>query len=227
MPPKAAPKPTAKPAAQAAKAPAAKPSAPAAKPAAKPAAATTGKAAAAASPAPKTAPKPAAKQVAASSPAGTANGVHIKGLTKESVDDVKKLLAGCGNISSVRLRRNKFALVWFDGAAGAKKAIESFNGKTVNGKQLSVHGSRASPKADKTIGAVTVFVSPIFSQMTNRKQVRDLFSGAGKITKLRLYRQNYAFVRFDSAASASNAIKNVNGKQFFNKQLTVKASVRK
>jgi len=223
MPPKAAPKPTAKPPAVA-KAPAAKPSAPAAKPAAKPAA---GKTQTAASPAPKAAAKPAAKQVAASSPAGTANGVHIKGLTKESVDDVKKLLAGCGNVTNVRLRRNKYALVWFDSAAGTKKAIESFNGKTVNGRQLAVHGARAAPKADKHIGAVTVFVSPIFRQITTRNQVRGLFAGAGKITKLRMYRQNFAFVRFDSAASAANAIKTVNGKQFFNKTLLVKPSVRK
>lgn len=215
MPPKAAPKPTPKAAAPAAKAPAAKPSAPAAKAPAAKAAATK-----AAAPAPKAA-APAAK----AANVGAGNGVYIKNFGKASVEEVKKTLAGCGNIADVRLRRNKFALVWFDGAAGAKKAIDSFNGKSVNGKQLTVVASRASPKPDNKAGAVSVFVTPVFRQCTTRNKVRELFKAAGKVVKLRTFRKNFALVKFENAAAAAKAVKDVNGTQFFNKTLIVKPSV--
>lgn len=200
MPPKSQPK-------KSASTPAAKP---AAKPQQKKAAAQPAKAAAPAAPAKK----------AASGSVG--NAVYVKGLGNSSVADVKNIFA---NVADVRLRRNKFALVSFDSSANAEKAIKSFNGKTVGGNSLSVVAARSSPVKAKA-APVTVFVSPIFRQMTTRTQVRKLFEGQ-KITKLRLYKKNCAFVRFDSAAAAASAIKNVNGKQFYNKTLTVKSSVRK
>jgi RNA recognition motif-containing protein len=215
MPPKAAPKAAApKPAA---KAPAAKPAAPAAKAAAK------------AAPAKAQAAAPAAKKAAAPTPVAAGNGVYIKGLTNESVAEVKTLFASAGNIADVRLRRNKFAIVFFESNAGATKAIQQFNGKAVGAanKNISVSAARAAPKKDAKAAAVTIFVSPIFRQSTSRKQVRKLFESSGKITRLRTYRKNCAFVTFETAAAAAAAVKNVAGTKFQNKNLVVKASVRK
>jgi len=220
MAPKAAaPKPAAK-AAPAAK-PAAK-AAPAAKPAAK---AAAGKAAPAAKPAAKVAaPAPAA----ASKPAAAGNGVYVRGLGDASVEAVKAIFAPAGNVADVRLRRNKFAIVFFEATASVKKAIDAFNGKDVKGHEVSVVAAKSAPKARKNLAsATTVFVSPLFRQNTTRAQIRGIFEGCGKITKLRTYRNNFAFVTFDSAANAAKAIKEKNGATFRAKKLLVKASIRK
>jgi RNA recognition motif-containing protein len=194
----------------------------AAKPAAKPAA----KAAAPAKPAAKAAApaaKAAAAPVKAAAPA-IGNGLYVKGLKNESVADVKALFAGA---TEVRLRRNKFALVYFETPAAAKKTLDAFNNKEHNGVVLSINAAKAAPKAAATTGSATVFVSPIFRVAATRKQVREQFAGVGKISKLRLYRNNYAFVTFANAADAAKAVKDVNGKVFQNKTLVVKAAVQK
>lgn len=218
------PKPAAK---TAAKAPAAKTATPAAKPAAK-AAAPAAKAAAKA-PAAKTAAAPAAKAAApkVAAPAGAGNGVYVKGLGDANVEAVKAIFSAAGNVTSVRLRRNKFALVFFETQAGVKKAVDAFNNKEVKGKTLTVSSAKAAQKSDAHVGTATVFVAPLFRQNTTRSQIRGIFAGAGKILKLRTYRGNYAFVTFDSTASAQKAISEKNGTTFRNKKLLVKASVRK
>jgi RNA recognition motif-containing protein len=219
MPPKASPKPAAKPAAKAA-APAAKAAAPAAKQA--PAKQAPAKVAAA-----KTA-APAAKAAApAAKPAVAGNGVYVKGLGQASVDAIKTIFQAAGTITNVRVRRNKYAIVFFETQASVKKAIDQFNGKEVQGKEVSVTSAKAAPKTTNTTDAVTVFVSPVFRQNATRNQVREVFKNCGKITKLRTYRTNHAFVTFDSAAAAQKAIKDVNGTTFRNKKLLVKASIRR
>eukprot|EP01098_Paradermamoeba_levis_P010298 TRINITY_DN4324_c0_g4_i1.p2 TRINITY_DN4324_c0_g4~~TRINITY_DN4324_c0_g4_i1.p2 ORF type:complete len:219 (+),score=50.09 TRINITY_DN4324_c0_g4_i1:89-745(+) len=218
MPPKAAaPKPAAK-----AAAPAAKPAAKAAAPAAKPAAKAAAKAAPAAKPAAKAAaPAPAVK-------AAAGNGVYVRGLGDAGVDAVKAIFAPAGNVADVRLRRNKFAIVFFEATASVKKAIDAFNGKDIKGHPVTVVSAKSAPKPAKSgANATTVFVSPLFRQNTTRAQIRGIFEGCGKITKLRTYRNNFAFVTFDSAANAAKAIKEKNGATFRNKKLLVKASIRK
>jgi RNA recognition motif-containing protein len=213
MPPKAAPKPAAKPAAKAA-APAAKP---AAKAAAAPAAKPAAKQATQAAPAAKAAPKAAVQ-------AGAGNGVYVKGLGPADVDAVKAIFAAAGNVVDVRLRRNKFAIVFFDNAAAVKKAVDTFNNKEVKGHTLSVAAAKAGPKVQKS--TATVFIAPLFRQNTTRNQIRAIFEGCGKITKLRTYRTNFAYVTFENAAAAQKAIASKNGQTFRNKKLTVKQSTR-
>lgn len=216
MPPKAAP---------AAK-PAAKTAAPAAKPAAK-AAAPAPKAAApkAAAPAPKAAapaPKPAEKKPAAAA----TNGVYAKNWGHGSAEAAAKVFGAAGKVVSVRVRRGKFAQVWFDSAAAVKKAIDTFNGKEVDGKTLAVAAAKSAPKPKASEGSATIFVKPIFRESTTRKQVLEHFATAGKIVKLRTYRQNYAYIFFESAAAAQKALKEKNGSELKGKKLTVKASAR-
>jgi len=217
MPPKASPKPAAKPAAKAA-APAAK-TAPASKQApAKQAPAKTAPA--------KTTPQPKPAATSAAKPAVAGNGVYVKGLGLASVDAIKTIFQSAGTITNVRVRRNKYAIVFFENQASVKKAIDQFNGKEVQGRELSVTSAKAAPKSTSA-EPVTVFVSPIFRQNTKRNQVREVFKNCGKIVKLRTYRTNHAFVTFDSTAAALKAIKDINGTTFRNKKLLVKASVRR
>mmetsp|Transcript_53654 Transcript_53654/g.61589 ORF Transcript_53654/g.61589 Transcript_53654/m.61589 type:complete len:240 (-) Transcript_53654:86-805(-) len=211
MPPKAA-APAAKPAAKAAaKAPAPKAAAPVK--AAAPAAKTAAPAAAA--------PKVEKKAVAA----GSSNGVYVKNWGQGSVADATAAFAAAGKVTRAQIRRGKYALVFFENAASVKKAVDSFNGKEVCGATVNVAPAKTSPKADSHDATSVVFVGPIFRESTTRKQIFDLFAGS-KIVKLRTYRQNYAYLYFDSAAAAQKAIKEKNGTEFKGKTLTVKASTR-
>ena len=212
MPPKAAaPKPATKPAAK----PAAKPSAPAAKPAAP-----------AAKPAAKAAPAAAAAPAAPKAKGAAGFGIHVKGLGDENVDTVKAIFNSAGKVSDVRVRRGKYALVWFEAQPSVKKAVDSFNNKDVKGRTLTVAAAKAASPAPRHDSAKTIFVSPIFRQNTTRAQLRTLFGSYGKVEKLVTYRNNYAFVYFDNSAAAQKAIKDKNGSTFRNKALTVKPSVR-
>eukprot|EP00657_Telonema_sp_P-1_P009627 TRINITY_DN385_c0_g1_i1.p1 TRINITY_DN385_c0_g1~~TRINITY_DN385_c0_g1_i1.p1 ORF type:complete len:109 (+),score=66.61 TRINITY_DN385_c0_g1_i1:135-461(+) len=65
-----------------------------------------------------------------------------------------------------------------------------------------------------------------FAESTPRKVLIDLFKSAGKIQKVRTYANHTAFIYYDNAASASKAVKDINGKELNQKTLTVKPSVR-
>lgn len=205
MPPKAAPKAAPKPAAPAKKAPA-------------PSKAPEKKAPAAAEKKPE-APKPKAATP-------SCNGIHVKNWGKGSSEDASKLFANCGKVTDVRIRRNHYALVWFDNAAAVKKAVDTFNNKEIDGKALQVAPAKSTPVPPKINTSMTVFVKPIFRDNTTRAQLRELFGGCGKIIKITQLHLNKAFVYFDSVAAAQKAIKEKNGFVFRNKTLTVKPSIR-
>ena len=185
---------------------------------------------AAAKPAAKAAAKPAEKKAEvkpkAASTTSASNGVHVKNWGKDGVDAAKALFAGCGNVVDCKLRRGKYCLVWFDNSAAVKKAIDSFNGKELKGKTLTVGAAKSAPHADKHQNSSVVFAQPIFREATTRKQIFKLFQGAGKIMKLRTYHNNSAFVYFDSSAAAAKAVKDLNNTQFASKTLTVSLSTR-
>jgi RNA recognition motif-containing protein len=198
------------------------------KAAAKPAA----KAPAKAAPAPKTAAKVAPKTAApaptpaapkAKAPAAASNGIYVKNWGSGSVADAKATFQAAGAVSAARIRRNKYALVWFDSAAAVKKAVESFNGKELFGSTVTVTSAKAAPKPDKHENTSVVHVSPIFRQQTTRKEILAAFPGA---KKLRTYRNNYAYVYYESAAAAQKALKEKHGAEFKGHKLSVKMSTR-
>lgn len=195
--------------------------------------------AAAAAPAPKKAAEPAPKKAAAPAPAaqpaaapktqkvtGAGNGVYVKHWPHDSCDVARSMFQGCGKVIAVRVRRGKFAIVWFDNAAAVKKAVDTFDNKTVKGNKLSVAPAKASPPAPITDAATSIFVSPIFRSTTSRKQLSEKFAAFGKVTKIRTYRHNFGFVYFDSNASAQKAVKEMNGKPIANRKVLVKLSRR-
>ena len=179
----------------------------------------------AAAPAAKAATQAAAPKKAAA-PQGAGNGVYVAKWGTENAEAAKAAFSVCGAITSVQIRRNKFALVFFENAAGAKKAIDTFNGKTVCGTNVTVTPAKASPKKDAHEGTSVVFVGPYFAESTPRKVLIDLFKTAGKIQKVRTYANHTAFIYYDNAASAAKAVKDINGKELNQKALTVKPSVR-
>jgi hypothetical protein len=240
MPPKGnAKQPAAKPAAAAPKAKAAAP-APAAKKAAAakaPAAAPKKEVAAPAKPAPQAkaaAPQAkAAKKVEGKAKAGSGTGIYIKNWCAEGSEFARTLFGNCGKVTDIRLRRNVFALVWFDHAAAVQKAMQSFNGKVIKGSALAIKPAKAAPPADKHNGSSVVFVAPVFRGSTSRSQLFKAFKPSGNIKKMKMYKNNTAYIYFENAAGAAKAIKDMNGKEFGPQagkpgaaKLRVKASVR-
>lgn len=202
------------------------------KAAAAPAKAPAAKVAAKAAPAPKAA-APAAKAAApaaaapkkAAAATSNSNGVYVKNWGQGSVADATAAFSAAGKVSHVQIRRGKYALVFFENSAAVKKAVDSFNGKEVNGTTVIVTAAKTAPKTDKHDASSVVFVGPIFRENTTRKQLFEFFAGS-KIVKLRRYEHNYAYVYLDSAATAQKVIKEKNGATFHGKVLTVKPSTR-
>ncbi|KAG5494614.1 hypothetical protein JIQ42_02228 [Leishmania sp. Namibia] len=202
---------------------AAKPVKPAAKAAPKPVAKA---------PSPKTvAPKPAAKaSPKAAAPAarpasGSSNGVYVKNWGTGSVADATTLFSAAGKVTKVQLRRHRYAIVFFETPAAVKKAIDLFNEKEVLGQTVLVVPAKTSPKPDAHENSSCVFVSPIFRHSSTKKQVMELFAGL-KVQRLRMYRQNYAYVYLDSAASAKKFVEEKNGVEFRGHKLRVALSAR-
>ncbi|RNF02083.1 RNA-binding protein, partial [Trypanosoma conorhini] len=80
------------------------------------------------------APKPAAVKETKQRPAaGSHHGVYVKNWGQGSVDDAKAVFSGAGNVVGVRVRRRRYAIVFFENAAAVKKAIDLFNEKEVMG----------------------------------------------------------------------------------------------
>jgi len=213
--------------------------APAPKAAAKPAAKT-----AAAAPAPKAAAKPAAKgaqpaakPAAKSAPAaakkaapankGSDAGVYIKNLNGPDVttEQIKSLFGSCGKITEIRLRRNKYVLVFFDNQNAAKKALE-FNGKQMKGSKISVELAKAKSHRKREEYCTTAFIGHL-PGCTSKKHLSELCKGFGTIIRIRNYRaKRHAFVYFQDVSAANKAVQSLNGKDYHQTKLSAKLSVR-
>ncbi|KAG5470473.1 hypothetical protein LSCM1_01717 [Leishmania martiniquensis] len=202
---------------------AAKPVKPTTKAAPKPGAKAPSPKAVAPKPVAKAAPKAAAPAARAAS--GTSNGVYVKNWGTGSVADATAVFAAAGKVSKVQLRRHRYALVFFETPAAVKKAIDLFNEKEVLGQTVLVVPAKTSPKPDAHENSACVFVSPIFRPSTTKEQVMDLFAGV-KVQRLRMYRQNYAYVYLDSPAAAKKFVEEKNGAEFRGHKLRVALSAR-
>eukprot|EP00759_Apiculatamorpha_spiralis_P028801 PhF_6_TR31290/c0_g1_i4/m.45849/K13126/PABPC; polyadenylate-binding protein len=231
MPPKPAAKEAAKPAEapkgkKAAEAP--KQAAPAPKQAAKtaaPAPKAAAKAAPAATPAKKQVAAPA-KQAAPEVKKGDSAGVYIKGINQgDDLDSIKKVFRSAGNIVAARRRADKYALIWYDSAAGAKKAIELYHNKQVHGNKVTVVSAKAAAPRDRAEYCKTVFLGNI-NPTTSRAAIRSALGSYGTITKVRTYKGGFAFVYFDNVKSAVKASSELNGKKLLDRFVSVKLSTR-
>ena len=217
MPPKAAAKPAAKPAK------------------AEPKAATAAKPSGKAAPAPATGkkqvvPAPAAKAAAPATAAAPTSkkdtaGVYIKGIGAGlDLEAIKKVFKAAGNIIAARRRGDKYAIVWFDSQGAAKKAIETFHNKPIQGNKVTVAAAKAAPPRDRAEYCKTLFLNNVNPSQT-RLQIREALKGYGEIVKIR-QRGTFAFVYFNDVKSAVKARNEVNGKKFFGRFVEAKLSIR-
>lgn len=185
------------------------------KPAAKEKAAPAAKGQAKPKPEAKSASKPAPKkkssQKKSEGKGPEANkyvGVHIKNLDFEGInkDAVKELFKQCPKIYQVRIRTGHHVLIFFEGAAGAKKALE-MNGKTVHGNKITVKIARnAKPEQPREKFCKTVWVGDLPGGAT-KQQLQKHFEEAGKIIKVRVYdRKHMGFVYFTRPSDAIKAV---------------------
>uniref|UniRef100_A0A7S1I8B6 RRM domain-containing protein n=1 Tax=Eutreptiella gymnastica TaxID=73025 RepID=A0A7S1I8B6_9EUGL len=166
--------------------------------------------------APKAAPKPAApakkakkaeKKKGGGAERPQVTGVYVTGLDFEGMshETVKEQFKHCQNITEVRLRHGKYALIFFGTKANANKALE-MNKKLVKGNKISVVlAKRARPTKVREGKCTTVFVGGL-PGATTKKQLATHFADCGSITKVRVYSKHYGFVYFDSAAAATKAV---------------------
>lgn len=135
-------------------------------------------------------------------------GVHIKNLDFEGInkDAVKDIFKQCPKIYQVRIRTGHHVLIFFDGAAGAKKALE-MNGKTVFGNKITVKIARnAAPEKPREKFCKTVWVGDLPGGAT-KQQLQKHFEEAGKIIKVRVYdRKHMGFVYFTRPSDANKAV---------------------
>ncbi|CBZ29462.1 putative RNA binding protein [Leishmania mexicana MHOM/GT/2001/U1103] len=202
---------------------AAKPAKPATKAAPKPANKAPAPKAAAAKPVAKAAPKAAAP--AARPASGPSNGVYVKNWGTGSVADATNVFSAAGKVTKVQLRRQRYAIVFFENSAAVKKAIDLFNEKEVLGQTVLVVPAKTSPKPDAHENSSCVFVSPIFRPSTTKMQVMELFAGV-KVLRLRMYRQNFVYAYLDSPAAAKKFVEEKNGTEFRGHTLRVALSAR-
>lgn len=136
---------------------------------------------------------------------------------KES--QLRALFQEVGPISSVRIMKNRktakskgYGFVKFVGHEDANRAIEQFNGMSIQGKQIKVAFSR--PGGTRT--HCNLFVSNLPKKWTNQ-DLHSLFQSFGSLLECRVLKNSHGesrrcgFVRFDTLVDAQRALKQMDG----------------
>jgi hypothetical protein len=126
-------------------------------------------------------------------------------------------------INEIRLRHGKYALLFFQTAAGAKKALD-LNGKSIQGAKVTTEAAKSKTTRDKSEYATTVFVGHLPGAVT-KEAVKKHFERFGTVTKVRVYDSRHqGFVYFNSNDAAKKALKLE--EPLFNHKLDIKLSYR-
>lgn len=136
---------------------------------------------------------------------------------KES--ELRELFEEVGPIESVRIMKNRktakskgYGFVKFAGHEDAKRAIDMFNGKNIQGKLIKVAFSRP--------GGTRTHCNLFVSNLPKKWDTKDLsihFGPFGKLLECRVLKNNNGesrrcgFVRFDAAIDAQQALKSMDG----------------
>lgn len=126
-------------------------------------------------------------------------------------DTVKAAFKNLPKITEVRLRHQRFVMLFFASAEAAQKAL-LLNGKTIKGNKISVEPlKKATPTRDRKTYCTTVYVGGIKGR-TVKKQLLRHFAAAGEIDKVKIYMRPkvHAFVYFKSVAAAGKAVSMAN-----------------
>lgn len=182
------------------------------------------------------------------------NNVYVKNLTDTTSDeDLRKEFGAFGPISSAVVMRDAdgkskgFGFVNFDNADDAAKAVESLNGKRINGKEWYV--GRAQKKSEREaelrlkfellqrermekLQGVNLYLKNLDDDFDDEK-LKELFAAFGTITSCKVMRdpngqsKGSGFVAFSSPDEASRAVNEMNGKMMGSKPLYVAMAQRK
>lgn len=163
----------------------------------------------------------------------------------ESIDDqtLFSMFFNFGNLFSVRICRDQqtkkslgYGYVNFSNRADAERAKEALNYTEVSGKQIRISWQERDPTARRAnIG--NVFIKGL-ADSVDPKSLHDLVSPFGNIKSLVVRHKeisakdgkkkvNYGFVQFETAESAEQAIKVLDGKKIEGTQVVVQHFIRR
>ena len=143
-----------------------------------------------------------------------------------------ELFATQGQVASIRVCRDAvtrrslgYAYVNYNNAADGERALEELNYTMIKGRPCRIMWSQRDPALRKT-GQGNVFIKNLDVAIDN-KALHDTFAAFGNILSCKVAQdefgnsKGYGFVHYESAESATNAIKHVNGMLLNDKKVYV------
>lgn len=143
-----------------------------------------------------------------------------------------ELFATMGQVASIRVCRDAvtrrslgYAYVNYNNAADGERALEELNYTVIKGRPCRIMWSQRDPALRKT-GQGNVFIKNLDAAIDN-KALHDTFAAFGNILSCKVAQdefgnsKGYGFVHYESAESATNAIKHVNGMLLNDKKVFV------
>jgi len=182
-------------------------------------------------PAPKkaasSAPKPAASAAKGKGKGSKLFGVYVTRLNYagRSKEDVRSIFKPCGSIADVRIKGDRYIIVWFDKEESAAKAASNLNNTIQKGCTIRVVRAKAQPKTKNNTSATTAYVTNLPGGLT-AGQLSNHFKSCGKLVKTRVYAGHYGFLYFRDNKSIAAAKKVAADTPLFGNTVTVRASNR-